>query len=170
MSYQLQRSEHLAEYIRELGDQFKIYEDIDGNYGHIGATIADAILQANRDYEKIVRPRVDAIREKYAKYTTTTALDELLNSITICQFLNYKGKDRLVGFPTAAPDIHLTDFLEEASIPYRNYDDAKDIINNCADILQVDRGHLDHSIWQYRRKKRSRNKARSCVVMAPIIS
>ena len=46
------KAEHLAQYVRSLGAQFPIYTEIDGGYNHIGATIADAILQANRDYEK----------------------------------------------------------------------------------------------------------------------
>jgi endonuclease III len=221
MGFQSQRSERLAKYVRELGDQFKYYVEIDGNYEHIGATIADAILQANRDYEKIVRPRVNAIRKKYAEKVTTSALYGLLNSIAVCEFMNYNGKDRadrfravldlfraesietcdelrcwlalpgnrkkllairgvgpktadyfkiLVGLPTAAPDIHLNDFLEEAEISYENYNDAKKIINNCADILQVDRAHFDHSVWQYRRRKRPVREPRYCVATAPIIS
>jgi hypothetical protein len=44
------KASKLVEFIRKLSD-FSIVTEIDGNYHHIGATIADAILQANMRYE-----------------------------------------------------------------------------------------------------------------------
>jgi len=50
-------SERLVEYVRSQPN-FAIYTTIDGNYNHIGATIADAVLQANLRYASHVKPRV----------------------------------------------------------------------------------------------------------------
>ena len=47
----------LAEYIRAKRD-FEIVKSIDGSYGHMGATLTDAVLQAGVKYETVVRPRV----------------------------------------------------------------------------------------------------------------
>jgi len=37
-------AEKLAQYVRSLPG-FSFYKTIDGNYNHIGATVADAVLQ-----------------------------------------------------------------------------------------------------------------------------
>jgi hypothetical protein len=52
--------EKLAHYVKSLPD-FEFYQTIDGNYDHIGATVADAILQANNKYSTHVKPRVNRI-------------------------------------------------------------------------------------------------------------
>jgi hypothetical protein len=89
------RAEQLAEYVRKLGGTFEVYKSVDSDYhDHIGATIADAILQANRNYEKVVRPRVTAILKRYAECRTTAALNELLKKIDITDFLNYRSPQR----------------------------------------------------------------------------
>jgi hypothetical protein len=65
-----------------------------GHYNHMGATIADAVLQANRNYNKIVAPRVSLIRTRYSKETTTTAVRNLLYRITATEFLQYNNPQR----------------------------------------------------------------------------
>lgn len=87
-------SHQVADHVKQLGDGFKIYDDTDGNYGHVGATIADTILQANRDYDKIVKPRIAMIIEKYGCYRTTSQLRSLLTTITVEKFLNYDSNQR----------------------------------------------------------------------------
>ena len=61
--------ERLVDYIRSLS-RFEIYTQIDGNYGHVGAILADAILQSNNDYERNVRSRIARVREMYARETS----------------------------------------------------------------------------------------------------
>ena len=61
--------ERLENYIRSLSD-FQIYTQIGDNYGNIGATLADAVLQANNNYERNVRKRIDHIRKEYARATS----------------------------------------------------------------------------------------------------
>ena len=56
----------------------------------------------------------------------------------------------LAGGSTVAVDDHMFNFLELAGIPInRNYDLAKRIVMETAQILGVDNEHLDHSIWRY---------------------
>lgn len=67
----------LADYVQSL-DGFVLVNYIDGNYGHMGATIADAVLQAGTKYDTVVRPRIRRIREVYPEATTTSAFWQLL--------------------------------------------------------------------------------------------
>lgn len=83
----------LVAFVKSLSD-FQISEEIDGNYNHMGATIADAILQANMKYETHVRPRIDRIRNQYPQATTLSGLRQLLSKVPITTFLDWQGVDR----------------------------------------------------------------------------
>jgi hypothetical protein len=73
--------ERLMDYIRSLS-RFEIYTQIDGNYGHVGAILADAILQSNNNYERNVRSRIARVREMYARETSLEDLKRLLQRKT----------------------------------------------------------------------------------------
>ena len=81
--------ERLAEYIRSLSG-FEMTQ-IDGNYGHVGATLADAVLQANSNYKRSVRHRIARIRKVYARETSLQDLKRLLQQVTAQEFLNWNG-------------------------------------------------------------------------------
>jgi len=68
------------------------------NYGHIGAIVADAVLQANNKYAVNVRPRIRRIREEYSDFETTTAVLGLLVDLPATKFLSWKGEDRAKRF------------------------------------------------------------------------
>lgn len=89
--------EKLAQYVRSLPD-FKVYETIDVSYGHMGATIADAVLQANNKYESNVTPRVQRILAEYPEARTTSAVVLQLQSVPPTIFLNWGGEDRATRF------------------------------------------------------------------------
>lgn len=89
--------ETLAQYVRSLPD-FVIYTTIDGNYNHIGATVADAVLQANMRYATHVKPRVNKILETYPEARTTTAVLGLVKEIGATAFLSWRGEDRAERF------------------------------------------------------------------------
>jgi hypothetical protein len=55
----------------------------------------------------------------------------------------------LVGVPTAAIDRQLNNFLARAGAEANTYDEAQAVIHAAADLLQVNRADLDHSIWRY---------------------
>ena len=62
----------------------------------------------------------------------------------------------LVGIPTNAVDRHLRKFCKDADIAIRDDAEAHAIINEAADLMTVDRGLLDHSIWKFMTRKRAR--------------
>jgi hypothetical protein len=90
-------AEILAQYVGSLQD-FTIYTTIDGNYDHIGATVADAILQANMRYATHVKPRINRILETYPEARTTTTVLGLVEELGAPTFLSWRGKDRAKRF------------------------------------------------------------------------
>ena len=89
--------EKLARYVRSLPG-FVFYETIDGNYDHMGATVADAVLQANNKYSTHVKPRVNRILAKYPNARTTSSALRLLESTSATEFLDWRGEDRAERF------------------------------------------------------------------------
>lgn len=105
--------QRLAEYVRSLPG-FVFYETIDGNYGHIGATVADAILQANNKYATHVKPRVNRVLAQYPSSVTTSSMLHLLNSVSATQFLDWRGEDRAERF-TQVLDLFAAEGIEVES-------------------------------------------------------
>ena len=85
--------EKLAQYVRSLPG-FEFLKTIDGDYNHIGATVADAVLQANLRYKTHVKPRVNRILAEYPDERTTSATLKLLSSMPATDYLHWRGKDR----------------------------------------------------------------------------
>ncbi len=50
---------------------------------------------------------------------------------------------------TAAIDMHLTRFLEQAGVRVTSYEQAREVIAGAAEELGVSPARLDHSIWTY---------------------
>jgi len=46
-------------------------------------------------------------------------------------------------------DRHLFGFLELAGLGQVAYWEGQDLVHKTADLMQLDRAHLDHSIWRY---------------------
>jgi hypothetical protein len=61
----------------------------------------------------------------------------------------------LAGISTSAIDRHLVKFLNQAGIKISNYEEAREIINNCVEKMQIGKTLLDHSIWKYMSSKSS---------------
>jgi hypothetical protein len=91
------KANKLVQFIRGLSD-FSIVTEIDGNYQHLGATIADAVLQANMRYETHVRPRVSRIRKLFPAAATMSGLRSILSARTTPSFLDWSGMDRAKRF------------------------------------------------------------------------
>ncbi len=85
----MKEAEILAAYVRSRPD-FKMFDSLGGCWAHMGATLADAVLQAGIHYESVVRPRVKKIKEKYPEAATTSGLAQVLARIGAAQFLNWK--------------------------------------------------------------------------------
>jgi endonuclease III len=64
----------------------------------------------------------------------------------------------LVGLQTVAVDRHVVTLLREAGIPASGYEEAQEILNLSADLLEMKRAFFDHSIWQYMSRRKPRNK------------
>jgi hypothetical protein len=75
-----------ADYIKSLPD-FDFIDD--GPYDHIGATIADAVLQPQRDYDDFVTPKTDRILRLWRDVKTLSQLVELLKSVPASEFLDW---------------------------------------------------------------------------------
>jgi hypothetical protein len=53
---------------------------------------------------------------------------------------------------TAAIDLHLMRFIEEAGVHPRDYEEARDVIVEAAGLFGVSAARFDHSIWAYMSK------------------
>ena len=120
--------EKLVQYVRSLPG-FIIYETIDGDYDHIGATVADAVLQANMRYSTHVKPRVDRILAKYPETRTTSSVLHLSTSIPATEFLSWRGEDRAERFSRI---LHL--FKSEG---IETEADLRDWLSHSANLLKL---------------------------------
>lgn len=81
--------QRLAGFIKSLPD-FRIYEPHEiGRYDHIGAAIADSVLQAQRDYYSTVAPRADRILKRWPDAKTVGAVLDVLKSVPPNEFLDW---------------------------------------------------------------------------------
>ena len=60
---------------------------------------------------------------------------------------------KLLGVEGVAVDRHLYKFVSDAGIIYKNYKEAKQIVEYAADMMQISRRTLDYSIWLYMSNK-----------------
>jgi hypothetical protein len=87
-------AEQLASYIRSHPD-FQIVTEMDGQYGHMGATLTDAVLQAGVKYDSVVRPRVQRLRRDFPRAHTTSAFQQLLRERGAAAVLQWSGGRKL---------------------------------------------------------------------------
>jgi hypothetical protein len=81
--------QRLADFIRSLTD-FRVYEEHEiDRYDHMGAAIADAILQAQRDYYSVVAPRTERILKRWPEAKSVSAVLECLKSVSPSDFLDW---------------------------------------------------------------------------------
>lgn len=168
-------------------------------HGHLGATVADAILQAGINYRTVVLPRVRRLVRRWphscrasgfvadlresgphrmldwrdaekprrlldvvqvivkAQIETEDDLAEWLSGSGSEKLLEVRGVGpktvdylmRLVGLPAVAVDRHVIRFLSAAQVTCEGYQDMRQVVSYAADLLSVDRGHLDQAIWHY---------------------
>jgi hypothetical protein len=90
----MSNSERLAEYIR-IHSMLEIVTTMDGNYGHMGATLTDAALQAGVRYATVVRPRVQRLLVEYPQAKTSSAFLQLLTEHGAEALLSWKGKRKI---------------------------------------------------------------------------
>tara|TARA_R110002049_G_scaffold189745_1_gene358345 strand:+ start:2805 stop:3455 length:651 start_codon:yes stop_codon:yes gene_type:complete len=107
----LQVARRIADYAVEegalLGGRSQRY-----TYEHLGAALADSVLQAGLNYMNVVRPRVLAIFQTHPDHKTISSLTELIQRGGTGAFLNWSHHEKLSRFE------HLVIFLERRDIEY----------------------------------------------------
>jgi len=181
-------------------------------YGHMGATICDAILQAGLKWETVVKPRLENLRRDHSSVATTSNFFNLIKEVGLKELLDWRDDEKptrirgiteffvqegveteselkvwlknennearlkrqkgvgnktadyfklLVGIPTTAVDRHMIKFLKLAGVDVADYAQAKEIIHRTADLMELNRTVLDHSIWKFMSQGKSRNLCKS---------
>mgnify|MGYP001078533753 CR=1 FL=1 len=192
------KAEHLKAFIEEIYNFRIVVPDIP--YGHMGATICDAMLQAGLHWESVVKPRVEKIKNNYPEAAVTSGFLQLIRRHGAKVLVDFQDEEKpmrirliteffyrmgietendlkkwlrqagnetklkqqrgvgdktcdyfklLVGIPTAAVDRHMTNFLRLAGIESSGYNEALEILHETADLMNLNRTVLDHSIWKY---------------------
>jgi hypothetical protein len=90
----MNQAETLASHIRSRSD-FVIVKSME-SYGHMGATLADAILQAGIDYKSVVQPRIQRLLRTYPEATTTSKFARLMLAPGPGTVLEWSGGWKLV--------------------------------------------------------------------------
>lgn len=67
-------------------------------YHHMGAVIADSVLQAGLNYSTIVRPRVQAILEFFPHATTLNAVTQIIETQGTGKFLQWTHEEKVSRF------------------------------------------------------------------------
>jgi hypothetical protein len=81
--------QRLADLIRSLTD-FRVYEEHEiDRYDHMGAAIADAVLQAQRDYYSVVAPRTERILKRWPEAKSVSGVLQCLKSVSPSDFLDW---------------------------------------------------------------------------------
>jgi len=83
-------AEQVVAYIRANQD-FKVVDTIEG-WGHMGATLTDAILQAGIDYNTLVFPRAKRIHDQFPDASTTSGFARVIEREGAANLLNWKGE------------------------------------------------------------------------------
>jgi hypothetical protein len=118
----------LANYIKSLSD-FK-YVKPDVPYGHMGATIVDAMLQAGLRYETVVKPRVDKIHHEYPDAKTTSGFSDLIKTQDLKKILDWNNSEK----PNRIIDV--TNFFLNESI--ENEPQLKVWLENEENLVKLD--------------------------------
>ncbi|PST20741.1 hypothetical protein C7U60_15095 [Mesorhizobium plurifarium] len=107
----------VADYAKELGADLQRFE-IRPAYDHMGALLADSVLQAGLNYNSVVRPRILAILADYPELNRTSGLRSLVERGETPAFLNWTHQEKVGRFDA------LVLFLDDAAI--ESVDDLKE--------------------------------------------
>lgn len=77
-----------------------------GSYGHLGAVLADSVLQAGLNYASVVRPRVHRILKDYPEAATIDPLISIVRAGETNQFLNWTHDIKESRFNELVKKIH----------------------------------------------------------------
>jgi hypothetical protein len=111
----------VADYAKELGADVNRFE-IRPACDHMGALLADSVLQAGLNYNSVVRPRILAIFADYPGLSRTSNLLELVERGETSAFLNWTHQEKVRRFDA------LVLFLADASVEHA--DDLKECLQD----------------------------------------
>ena len=77
---------------------------------HMGAVLADAVLQAGLNYSTVVRPRIQAILEIFPHATTVNDVVKIIETQGSSKFLQWRHKEKISRFD------QLVEFLSSSQI------------------------------------------------------
>ena len=77
---------------------------------HMGAVLADSVLQAGLNYEKVVKPRITSILETFPHASTINTLIEVIEIEGSAKFLRWEHGEKIARFDS------LVTFIAEAKI------------------------------------------------------
>ncbi len=63
-------------------------------YGHMGATICDAVLQSGLKWESVVKPRLEKLQSHYPEAATTSGFLKLIKEVGIKKILNWRDEEK----------------------------------------------------------------------------
>lgn len=138
---QVQEAQQLANYVLSLPG-FSIDQQPKHTYDHMGAVIADTILQAGLNYRTVVEPRVRDILHKYPEARTTSMFYSLIGQIGVGRVLNWKHHEKI------SRVFRLTRFFMEAKIEeeedLRNWLDIPDSIDSLLKLKGIGLKTVDY--------------------------
>ncbi|WP_084697142.1 hypothetical protein [Paracoccus sp. S4493] len=124
----------VADYAKELGADSHRLESRP-TYDHMGALLADSVLQAGLNYRSVVQPRVAAILANYPEYKYTSHLCGIIESGKSSAFLNWTHDEKVSRFEALI--LFLRSKEIESSYDLKDYLEHK---GNSASELQSVRG------------------------------
>lgn len=86
-------SERLVQYLSVKG--IAEPDDVKPGWGHVGAIALDAAIQPQRDYEKVVRPRVERLIAEHPEASTTSGFLALADSKDLTEVVDYAYTERV---------------------------------------------------------------------------
>lgn len=94
------------------------------SYNHLGAILADAVLQAGLNYKSVVQPRVTRILSEFENVNCSSSLMGIVETGRVPEFLNWNHPVKVLRFERLVKEIyssgikdseHLRSFLEDDS-------------------------------------------------------
>lgn len=118
----------VADYAKELGADLD-RQEIRPAYDHMGALLADSVLQAGLNYNSVVRPRITAILAHYPNQSRTSQLLDLVQRGETATFLNWTHTEKVSRFDA------LVTFLSDCSVEH--IDDLKECLLDRAFVVSL---------------------------------
>lgn len=118
----------VANYAKELGADIE-RQEIRTAYAHMGALLADSVLQAGLNYNSVVRPRIKEIMARYPDQSRTSLLLDLVHRGETTIFLNWSHAEKVSRFDA------LVMFLSNTSVEH--VDDLKERLLDRAFVVSL---------------------------------